>query len=87
MGKFRKKPEVVEAIRFERGTARFDALAVLVPGRLELELTADPHFLRVATLEGIMTAEYGDWIVKGANDECFPMTDGEFTKTYEPVEE
>lgn len=43
--------------------------------------------LKIETLEGVMTANPGDWIITGVNGEQYPCKPGIFEKTYEPVEE
>lgn len=40
----------------------------------------------IETLEGVMTATEGDWIIKGVNGEFYPCKPDIFEKTYEPVE-
>ena len=43
--------------------------------------------MHIATLEGVMTANPGDWIITGVNGEQYPCKPDIFEKTYEPVEE
>lgn len=43
--------------------------------------------LDIETLEGVMHAEPGDWIITGVNGEKYPCKPDIFEKTYEPVEE
>lgn len=43
------------------------------------------HFL-VATLEGEMRGETGDWIIKGVKGEIYPCKPDIFEMTYEAVE-
>ena len=42
--------------------------------------------IRIPTLEGTMSANVGDWIIKGVNGEFYPCKPDIFEKTYEPVE-
>lgn len=42
--------------------------------------------IQIETLEGIMTASPGDWIITGVNGEQYPCKPDIFEKTYEPVE-
>ena len=91
--KFRKKPVEVDAILF---TGNFNDVFDWVskwyqdddgPGMWESD---DGKALIVATAEGEMRGEIGDWIIK----EPFPVNDREFypckpdifEKTYEPAE-
>lgn len=47
---------------------------------------SDGAFL-IATLEGVMKARPGDWIIRGVQGEFYPVKDSIFRATYEPVEE
>ena len=40
----------------------------------------------IETLEGVMKADVGDWIITGVNGEKYPCKPDIFEKTYEPVE-
>lgn len=40
----------------------------------------------IETLEGVMKANVGDWIITGVNGEKYPCKPDIFAKTYEPVE-
>ena len=39
----------------------------------------------IATLEGVMHANIGDWIITGVKGEQYPCKPDVFEKTYEPV--
>ena len=41
--------------------------------------------LYIHTLEGVMHASPGDWIITGINGEQYPCKPDIFAKTYEPV--
>ena len=41
--------------------------------------------MNIETLEGVMHAEPGDWIITGVNGERYPCKPEIFEKTYEPV--
>ncbi len=43
--------------------------------------------MNIETLEGVMHASPGDWIITGVNGEKYPCKPDIFEKTYEPVEE
>ena len=96
--KFRKKPVEIEAMRFDRGTATavhwwiehntqgvFDPTADELPGS---GVAIDPAtgFLLIATLEGVMQAKPGDWIIRGVAGEFYPCKPDIFEQTYEPAE-
>ncbi len=63
--KFRKKPVVIEAVYFNG--LNFDEIADFVlPMQLSLgERLAGSSTIQIPTLEGQMTAQKGDWIIKG----------------------
>lgn len=81
--KFRKKPVIVEAVRFTP-----DTLSELV-FFLEEKAVSISGFpsLRIKTLEGEMTVSPGDWVVKGVAGEFYPVKPDIFEQTYEKVEE
>ena len=41
---------------------------------------------RIPTLDGVMWAKEGDWIIKGVNGEFYPCKPDIFEKTYEALE-
>ena len=43
--------------------------------------------LKIKTLEGVMEAREGDWIIKGVNGKFYPCKDEIFRKIYEEVRE
>ncbi len=50
-------------------------------------LPSDPDVvMQIETLEGVMTARHGDWIITGVNGEQYPCKPDIFEKTYEPAE-
>jgi hypothetical protein len=95
--RYRKKPVVVEAIRFEYSKVGIENLKAFVgesAGNIEtLEaFVKDRHpnavgVVRIKTLEGSMLATEGDYIIKGVKGEFYPCKPDIFEKTYEPVDE
>ena len=87
--RFRKRPVEVEAVRIT------DDPADIVDFLHRCEKTAaagvfqDPAGgdVHIGTLEGIMHARPGDWIVRGVRGELYPVRDDIFEATYEPVED
>lgn len=63
----------------------FDPLADEVPAS---GVSIDPAtgFLLIATLEGVMQAKPGDWIIRGVQGEFYPCKPDIFEATYEVVE-
>ena len=88
--RFRKKPVEIEAREFVPEQA--EAIAYWCSGRIrEEEKASDPSdvaiFLDIPTLEGTMTANRGDWVIRGVKGEFYPCKPDIFDQTYEPVEE
>ena len=83
MSKFVKKPVVVDAVQFTF------ANVAEVEEFLDCPHTFYPetYTIRLSTLEGIMTASLGDWIIKGVNGEFYPCKPDIFNKTYDPYPE
>lgn len=79
MPKFRKKPVVIDAEQFT---------GKKIEG-VEIKTTRDPltgkgHVWgEIETLEGVMTAQVGDWIITGVAGEKYPCKDSIFQATYE----
>lgn len=80
MQKFRKKPVVIHAVQFDGTLASIEACQI---PSVSQELTSDT--VQIETLEGVMTASKGDWIVRGVNGEFYPCKPDIFEKTYEPA--
>ena len=89
--KYRKKPIVVEAIQYD-GTNGYTIQTWSEQNVLEspvLEPTnrnPSGKYLQVKTPEGMMTAIYADWIIKGVKGEYYPCKPDVFELTYEDVE-
>ena len=83
MPKFRKKPVVIEAVQL---TA--DVFEVDHPSDLHLTgVIYDPvnRCAEIRTLEGVMRADLGDWIITGVKGERYPCKPDIFVATYESV--
>ena len=87
---YRKKPVVVDAIQWNA-----DAFSKIRIDRFvgkELEMKAVPiggnledARLYIPTLEGVMEASFGDYIIKGIKGEFYPCKPDIFEATYEKV--
>lgn len=89
MGKFRKKPIVIEAVKFKGSSTHVDAIKKWMKTGEYIEpsmTTSDIRFMKINTLEGIMKASPGDYIVKGVDGEFYPCRSDIFEKTYEPID-
>ena len=92
MSKYRKKPVVIEAIQYtgknDWQLSQWSNRKVYCSPVLEpTENNPTGSYLQINTLEGVMTAIVGDFIIKGINGEFYPCKPDIFEKTYELVEE
>lgn len=82
--RFRKKPVVIEAMRYLPGKT-CEALAEWMDcPHVEDDCYEDAEWL-VETLEGPLYAKAGDWIVRGIQGEFYPVKPDIFEATYEPA--
>ena len=97
--RFRKKPVVIEAVRFD-GFVNDDRNATdatrnpwpvewnTSTWRRGVDEEGDPvPVLAIPTLEGVMTASPGDWIIRGVKGEFYPCKPDIFAATYDAVDE
>ena len=80
VGKFRKKPVVIEAWQWHRGDAGMSALAEWM-GEAFGEVVGDKMI--VHTLEGPVTSTAGDYIIKGVAGEFYSCREDIFLATYD----
>jgi len=91
MPQYRKKPVVIDAIRFVPGTDPNEPHASEVQRWLSEWLPSPdwvfaPDRIEIPTLEGVMTANPGDWILRGVKGEFYPCKNDIFEATYEQVD-
>ena len=87
MGWYRKQPTVVEAHQVGVEIVG-DILRWILAGGATAQLVvhAGSHTgIEVHTLEGVMTANPGDWIIKDIAGEFYPCRDDIFQQTYSEV--
>lgn len=92
--KYRKKPVIIEAVQWNglnfkeiEKFAGYD-VAVLEEVRkpnMDMHIPGD-YRLCIRTLEGVMDASIGDYIIRGVNGEHYACKPDVFVKTYEEVE-
>lgn len=83
MSTYRKRPVEVEARLVE---PPYKAVAEWCGGFLVKESTGNKiAYIGVKTLEGVMRANFGDWIIKGVKGEFYPCKPDIFAATYEEV--
>jgi hypothetical protein len=83
--KYQKKPIVVEAIQYD-GKNSADIFEFC--GRPYDRYVREPvgkNYLEIITLEGVMKAQPGDYIIKGINGEFYPCKPDIFEKTYDEI--
>jgi hypothetical protein len=86
MGKYRKKPVIIEAEHFIFGNED-RAFNFITCNATPITNIDRSKSIEIQTLEGVMRAELGDWIIKGIKGEFYPCKDEIFRQTYEKVEE
>lgn len=98
MPRYRKKPVVIEAFRMGPDPLpdwfldlMRDNTAVIYPTNgVEAEkgpFTERKVYCEINTLEGTMTGNYGDYIIRGVDGEVYPCKPEIFEQTYEKVED
>lgn len=83
MGKYRKKPVVIEAIQWDGEDNTLNELARFIGKDIYLDVCSQ---FTIETLEGDMQASLFDYIVKGIKGEIYPCKPDIFEATYELVE-
>lgn len=86
MPKYRKKPVVIEAMQFTEETKDQVFNWVQRNHYASWDKNENPSLV-IQTLEGDMTANLGDFIIKGIQGEFYPCKPDIFKATYELVEE
>lgn len=95
MPKYKKKPIVVEAVRWTgsnleeiRNFVGSDLIEECVE-LFDIKRTLKEMLVDIAidTLEGTMRVDYGDYIIKGVKGEFYPCKSDIFLATYEEVAE
>jgi len=82
MAKYRKKV-LVDAIRFRGGEQPGELVADVVAGKV---IYPEDGTMLIQTLEGVLIARPGDWILRGPEGELWPVRADIFEKTYELAE-
>lgn len=87
--KYRKKPVEVEVFHWKRDPSQVYPQWVLEAhekGNLISYIKNGELALSIKTLEGTMTANEGDYIIKGVQGEIYPCKPDIFEATYEEVD-
>ena len=89
--KYRKRPVEIEALQLHM--SNMDGLIQQMRrDGYEVETHSEPPMraitgIKIKTLEGVMLANIGDYIIKGVQGEYYPCKPDIFDKTNEPVVE
>lgn len=79
---YRKKPVVIEAVRYD-GRNATEIMEWAKGQEVEEDFLGD--WMSIKTLEGTMKANKGDYIIKGVQGEFYPCKPDIFEATYEEV--
>ena len=82
MAKYRKKPVVVEAFKWQT-----DNVPQWWISRKDTTIDVNSGSAFITTLEGIHEARVGDFIIKGIKGEIYPCKPDVFEATYEEVKD
>ena len=82
MSKWRNKPVEIEAIQWTGDLLQAEEVTELA-GDNPIGFKGDQ--LVIYTLEGVMIASVGDWIIKGVKGELYPCKPDLFEATYDPA--
>ena len=87
--RYRKLPVTIEAAQLT-GFGPRDLMvfewAASEAGSTPVSLDADTGEIHIRTLEGVMVASVGDYIIKGVHGELYPCKPNIFESAYEKVE-
>ena len=83
---YRKKPVVIEAMKFTEETKNQCFHFVTCSHYADFDENGSP-IMRIQTFEGITIASLGDYIIKGIKGEFYPCKPDVFEGSHEPVEE
>ena len=91
MPQYRKKPVVIEAMQINVSTEH--KVIAWSEGKVYASPVLEPdddnpsgEYWQIKTLEGIMTANPGDFIIKGIKGEYYPCKPDIFEATYDALE-
>ncbi|NHT75921.1 hypothetical protein G8E10_09540 [Rhizobiaceae bacterium CRRU44] len=90
MSKFRKKPVVIEAFLWTGGPDQTEDPEWICDAisRGDVFFSEPPNVtMQIRTLEGVMTASIGDYVIQGVKGEIYPCKPDIFAATYDAVED
>jgi hypothetical protein len=84
---YKKKPVIIEAMQFTRDS--WEELIEFTNGKAtsfnKSLILEDAYICNIQTLEGLMTATEGDFIIRGVKGEFYPCKPDIFEQTYDEV--
>lgn len=91
-GSYRKRPVIIRALRWT-GDNIAEVIVFMRPQEpiyvnnlSHMKFTNADDVVGIETLEGIVVAAKGDWIIRGTAGELYPCKPEIFEDVYEPVE-
>jgi hypothetical protein len=82
--RYRKKPVVIEAVQYDGNFRCLDIFSINDVGKFIIGTDdAGNPCLKIPTLEGVMIASKGDYIIRGIKGEYYPCKPDIFEMTYE----
>ena len=84
MPKYTKKPVTIDAVQWT-GKNKEEILKFCTDGYLTYTAKEEIPEFKIQTLEGLMTATVGDYIIKGIKNEFYPCREDIFLETYNKV--
>ena len=91
--RYRKKPVVIEAVQWDGTSGGANTVIDWIEGNEGCARyrcapdgctgTEKGHYVAIETLEGTMSADAGDFIIRGVQGEFYPCKPDIFEKTYE----
>ena len=85
--KYQKKPVIIEAIQFQDDAETITAISEFMQKGFSVDYSDDKDnpTLKISTLEGIMTANVGDYIIKDVKGEFYTCKPDIFEETYNEI--
>lgn len=85
INKYRKRPVEVEAIQFDGWNWREVYQFISNEPLMFTQDFRKEEYILIDTLEGVMKASVGDYIIKGVHGEFYPCKPDIFHETYEDL--
>jgi hypothetical protein len=84
MGRFRKKPVVIDAVQYDGNFRSLDCFSINEVSHFIVSKDSEGNqCIKIPTLEGEMIASIGDYIIRGVQGEYYPCKPDIFEMTYE----